>query len=91
MLADSYGSTWPPTGLDCGSVRGVDKQLDVRNARYRQMVVDAVASPGDSLKNIYFGLIMGLSAMIPTTIHIAMFFRAVGRAARAKRKSGATQ
>lgn len=50
--------------------------LIARTDRYEQMVADAVANPTNNLRNIYFGLIMGISAMIPTCIHITMFIQA---------------
>ena len=53
--------------------------LSARTDRYEQMVVDAVVNPTDNLRNIYFGLIMGISAMIPTSIHATMFVRATWR------------
>ena len=53
--------------------------LTTRTDRYEQMVVDAVANPTGNLRNIYFGLIMGISAMIPTCIHITMFVQATWR------------
>ena len=56
-------------------IEAVPQDLTARNDRYEQMVVDAVANPTDNLRNIYFGLIMGVSAMIPTCIHVLMFLR----------------
>ena len=53
--------------------------LSARTDRYEQMVIDAVANPTDNLRNIYFGLIMGVSAMIPTCIHATMFAQATWR------------
>lgn len=50
--------------------------LDARNAKYQQMFTDAVANPTDNLRNIYFGLVMGISATIPTCTHLFMFLRA---------------
>ena len=47
-----------------------------RNAEYQGLLLDAIAKPTDNLRNIYFGLVMGISAMIPTCIHIFMFLRA---------------
>jgi hypothetical protein len=44
-----------------------------RNAKYEGLLLDAVARPADNMRNIYFGLIMGVSAMIPTCVHIYMF------------------
>lgn len=46
-----------------------------RNAEYQGLLLDAVARPTDNLRNIYFGLVMGVSAMIPTCVHMYMFFR----------------
>jgi len=56
----------------------IDAKLEVlakRNAEYQELLVDAIARPTDNLRNIYFGLVMGISAMIPTCVHIYMFFR----------------
>ena len=47
-----------------------------RNAEYQGLLLDAIAKPTDNLRNIYFGLVMGISAMIPTCVHIYMFLRA---------------
>jgi hypothetical protein len=47
--------------------------LAVRNAKYEGLLLDAVARPTDNMRNIYFGLVMGVSAMIPTCVHIYMF------------------
>lgn len=49
--------------------------LAERNAEYQRLLLDAVARPTDNLRNIYFGLVMGISAMIPTCVHICMFLR----------------
>ncbi len=56
----------------------IDAKLEVlaeRNAEYQELLVDAIARPTNNLRNIYFGLVMGVSAMIPTCVHIYMFFR----------------
>ena len=57
-------------------VDAAPQSLTARNDRYEQMVVDAVARPTQNLRNIYFGLIMGISALIPTLTHVFMFLRA---------------
>ncbi len=49
--------------------------LSVRNEAYEQMLVGAVASPSENVRNIYFGVIMGVSASLPTFVHISMFVR----------------
>ncbi len=49
--------------------------LSVRNVEYEQRLVRAVASPSDNVRNIYFGIIMGISASLPTFVHISLFVR----------------
>ncbi|MFQ5962922.1 MAG: hypothetical protein ACE5KZ_01395 [Candidatus Scalinduaceae bacterium] len=49
--------------------------LSVRNEKYEQMLVGALASPSDNVRNIYFGVIMGISASLPTFVHISIFVR----------------
>ena len=56
-------------------MNAVPQNLAERNAEYQGLLLDAVARPTDNLRNIYFGLVMGVSAMIPTCVHIYMFFR----------------
>jgi hypothetical protein len=51
-----------------------------RQGRYNTMLTDAIASPTDNLRNIYFGIVMGMSAGLPTLIHVALFLRSVSRA-----------
>ncbi len=52
------------------------QDLIVRNAKYQRMLTNAIADPVDNTRNIYFGLVMGISATIPTCTHIFMFLRA---------------
>ena len=55
----------------------VQEVLSERNAVYQRRVINAVKAPTDNLRNIYFGLIMGVSAMIPTCVHLFMAGRSV--------------
>ena len=48
-----------------------------RTNQYANTVNDAIKNPTRNLQNIYFGLLMGMSAMIPTLIHFSMFCKAV--------------
>ena len=57
-------------------VEATPQSLAARNDRYEQMVIDAVVSPTSNKRNIYFGLIMGISALIPTLTHVFMFLKA---------------
>jgi hypothetical protein len=51
--------------------------LAARQSVYQDRVVDAVRNPTRNLRNIYFGLVMGTSAMIPSCVHLAMAVRAL--------------
>lgn len=50
-------------------------------SNYENRVVDAVKNPAktENLKNIYFGAVMGISAMLPTVTHAAMSLRAIAQ------------
>ncbi len=52
-----------------------ETNINKRTDKYLNSVNDALQNPSKNKKNIYFGIIMGLSAMIPTIIHLTMFFR----------------
>lgn len=54
-------------------------ELDERTTGYNNLVKSAIKSPLKNLSNIYFGIVMGLSAMIPTLIHLVMFILAFTR------------
>ena len=63
---------------------GNNETLSDRGKLYEKRVADAINNPAgeNELKNIYFGIVMGFSAMIPTAVHIAcalfsmrLFFR----------------
>lgn len=51
--------------------------LESRNEQYEQMLINALKSPIRSSRNIYFGLIMGISASLPTCIHVYLFLRSL--------------
>lgn len=50
-------------------------ELIERQAVYQSRVEDAVKDPIGNIRNIYFGLIMGVSAILPTLFHVYMAFR----------------
>ena len=54
-----------------------NETLSDRNAMYQERVVAAVKEPTRNARNIYFGIVMGISAMIPTTIHLFMAAKSV--------------
>ena len=63
-------------------VRHFHAEVDVqalasRQAVYQDRVLVALRSPTRNLRNIYFGLVMGTSAMIPSCVHITMAVRAI--------------
>jgi hypothetical protein len=59
--------------------------LAQREALYKGRFWSALMNPlnPDNLRNIYFGIVMGASAMLPTLIHLYHALRAMTRALRA--------
>nr|MCH9680791.1 hypothetical protein [Deltaproteobacteria bacterium] len=53
--------------------------LSARNAEYETRLVSALRNPMANWRNIYFGLVMGLSASLPTAVHTTMLLRALLR------------
>ncbi len=53
------------------------QDLETRQSVYGDRIVEALHDPGKNLQNIYFGLVMGVSAMIPSCIHLYMAFRSL--------------
>jgi len=60
------------------------ESLLARNAAYQDRLGQALQDPmgQEELRNIYFGIIMGLSAAIPTLIHVYCSLRAAASSAR---------
>ena len=52
-----------------------ETNINKRTSKYVTTVNDALKSPSKNIQNIYFGLIMGISAMLPTMIHFIMFLK----------------
>ncbi len=52
-----------------------ETNINKRTDKYVNTVNDALENPSKNIQNIYFGLIMGISAMLPTMIHIIMFLK----------------
>jgi hypothetical protein len=65
------------SGWLVGFTGSAQPNLSERNQLYQQMAVDALSHPMDNLRNIYFGIIMGISAALPTTIHLYMSIRSI--------------
>jgi hypothetical protein len=55
----------------------VPEELARRGEKYTLRAVQALQDPAgyENAKNIYFGVIMGMSAALPTCLHIFLFFR----------------
>ncbi|MBS1259457.1 MAG: hypothetical protein MAG551_02529 [Candidatus Scalindua arabica] len=60
-------------------IESVRQDLGGRTEDYGRMLVDALANPFANKRNIYFGLIMGVSAMLPTCGHLFIFLRSCYR------------
>ena len=58
-------------------IQTYDHEINInkRKSKYVTAVNDALKSPSKNIQNIYFGLIMGISAMLPTMIHFMMFLK----------------
>ena len=52
-----------------------ETNINKRTDKYVSTVNDALKNPSKNIQNIYFGLIMGISAMLPTMIHFMMFLK----------------
>lgn len=64
----------------------VPEQISERSVKYTNRAVQAIQDPTgrENAKNIYFGLIMGVSAALPTCFHFFLFFSAI--ASKIKKK-----
>ena len=60
-------------------IEGYDHETNIyqRAEGYTNKVNDAIQNPTKNIRNIYFGIIMGLSAIIPTLIHLSMFCKSI--------------
>ena len=52
-----------------------ETNINKRTDKYVNTVNDALKNPSQNIQNIYFGLIMGISAMLPTMAHFIMFLK----------------
>ena len=54
-------------------IKVAPQSLSDRGKLYEGRVVAAIKNPtgDDEMKNIYFGIVMGFSAIIPTVVHIS--------------------
>ena len=50
--------------------------LSDRAVIYEDLALAALANPRSSIRNIYFGVVMGVSAIIPTAVHIYLSMKA---------------
>ena len=65
-------------------IRHFDAAVDVqalaaRQSIYSERVVSALQNPTANIRNSYFGLIMGISAMIPSCVHLSMAVKSVAQ------------
>ena len=57
-------------------ILGNPEQLSDRSNVYHGRLLQALLYPFENIRNIYFGLIMGFSAALPSCIHFLLFVRA---------------
>ena len=62
----------------------VPEQLSERGTKFASRAVQAIQDPirRENAKNIYFGLIMGISAALPTCFHLLLFFSSIFKKAK---------
>lgn len=51
--------------------------LAERSDVYSDRALDALKAPTENLRNIYFGMVMGISAMFPTLFHLGLALRSM--------------
>ena len=73
-------SGWIVHALTPGMPVYGEEALDNRQVRYSDLLLDALMNPFANIRNIYFGVIMGVSASLPTCLHVGLFFRSGFRA-----------
>lgn len=64
------------SGWAMSYILGNPEQLSDRSSVYQGRLLQALLHPFENIRNIYFGLIMGISAALPSCIHFALFVRA---------------
>jgi hypothetical protein len=68
-------SGWIVHALTPGLPAYGEEALDNRQVRYGDLLLDALMHPFDNIRNIYFGAIMGVSASLPTCLHVGLFVK----------------
>lgn len=56
---------------------GSPEILGERSSIYQGRLLQALLHPFENMRNIYFGMIMGFSAGLPSFLHVLLFFRAL--------------
>ena len=57
-----------------------DQTMKSRAQQYKNMLVEALKNPLGQVRYIYFGMILGISASLPTCLHFFMALTSLGRA-----------
>jgi hypothetical protein len=72
------------SGWIVGVLGTAPESLLARNTAYQDRLARALQDPtgGEEIRNIYFGVLMGLSAMLPTLTHLYLAIHAAGTVAR---------
>lgn len=64
------------SGWAMSYILGNPEQLSSRSNVYHGRLLQALLFPFENIRNIYFGLIMGISAALPSCVHFLLFLRA---------------
>lgn len=72
------------SGWLVSAVQHTPESFTTRTGVYEDRIVEAVTNPTnrESLKNIYFGMVVGISAMLPTMTHLYLSGQSVATYAR---------
>ncbi|MBN2406104.1 MAG: helix-turn-helix domain-containing protein [Elusimicrobia bacterium] len=65
------------SGWIIGLTETEPQTLTQRTETYEHLIVEVAKNPAAGLRNIYFGIVMGFSTLIPTAIHVYMSTRSV--------------
>ena len=66
-------------GWIIGLWENIPEHLSARSVKYTKRAVQAIQDPTghENIKNIYFGIIMGISAALPTCFHFFLFLSSI--------------
>jgi hypothetical protein len=85
LLLAALGTLWVlfvfiASGWIIHALDGTSSPFDVRGERYANHALSALENPFANLRNIYFGVVMGISATLPTAVHVTLSLKSAATA-----------